>query len=88
MQPPIPPSNAAFIPADKKRIKTLRDRVRNLMEDGSWRTLGEIKTAVGGSEAGISARLRDLRKAPLNLTVDKRRRNARGLWEYQLVNHV
>lgn len=48
---------------DATRLITQFTRVRALMLDGKWRTLSEIHREVGGSEAGISARLRDLRKA-------------------------
>lgn len=52
-----------------------------------WWSLEEIKVCIGGSEAGISARLRDLRKDKFGgHTVNKRRRGdpKNGLWEYQL----
>jgi len=72
---------------DKDRLKSQFSRVKKLMRDGEWRTLTDIQQAVGGSEAGISARLRDLRKSRngTNL-VDKRRRGAPGdgLYEYRL----
>lgn len=73
---------------DGPRVARLLDRVRRLMEDGQWRTLSKIVCMVGGSEAGVSARLRDLRKAPSGRrTVLRRRRGAltAGLWEYRLV---
>jgi len=66
------------------RILSLREHVRELMADGQWRTLTEIRTAVGRSgEASISARLRELRKW---FIVEKRLRDAnqRGLYEYRL----
>jgi len=47
---------------DQDRLKSQLSRVKRLMRDGEWRTLTDIQQAVGGSEAGISARLRDLRK--------------------------
>ena len=51
------------------------------MGDQHWRTLHEIASWVGGSETGISARLRDLRKD--GYTVNRRRvTGANGLWEY------
>ena len=53
----------------------------------SWWTLREIAVNVEGSEAGVSARLRDLRKEKFGgHTVNKRHRGdpKRGLWEYQL----
>jgi hypothetical protein len=74
---------------DGKRIATLLGRVRGLMLGGPWRTLGEIAHALGrGSEAGISARLRDLRKdiPGGGLTVERRRRGdpKKGLYEYRV----
>jgi len=41
---------------------TLLDRVRDAMSDGEWHELSEIKNSCGGSDASVSARLRDLRK--------------------------
>lgn len=73
---------------DRHRLESQFMRVFNLMRDSRWRTLGEIREAVGGSEAGISARLRDFRK-PENGShrVESRRRGdvACGLHEYRLV---
>jgi hypothetical protein len=80
---------ATYEPAhDRERLSTQYERVYALMRDGRWRTLSEIHAAVGGSEAGISARLRDLRKAERGgHTVDRRRRGnpADGVHEYRLV---
>jgi len=47
---------------DGKRLTSQLERVKKLMKDHQWRTLSHIHNVVGGSEAGISARLRDLRK--------------------------
>lgn len=44
------------------RLASQLTRVKALMSDGRARSLREIAEAVGGSEAGVSARLRDLRK--------------------------
>jgi hypothetical protein len=74
-------------PLDAERLETLLDRVRNLMEDGRWRTYAEIRAVTGGSEGGIGARLRDLRKPRFgNRIVEHRRRGEpeEGLWEYRL----
>jgi len=71
---------------DRKRLSSLLARVERLMSDACWRTLAEIQSEVGGSEAGISARLRDLRKTKFGgYQVDRRRRGegSRGLWEYR-----
>lgn len=73
---------------DQERLARLLDRVRDFMADGQWRTLAQIKAECGGSEAGISARLRDLRKPQFGgHTVEHRRKGdpKDGLWEYRLV---
>lgn len=74
---------------DGARLSSLLVKVRTLMADGTWRTLSEICAAIGaGSEAGVSARLRDLRKEQFGgYTVERRRRGdgRRGLWEYRLL---
>jgi hypothetical protein len=72
---------------DAERLGGQLARVRGLMRDGRWRTLREITEAVGGSEAGVSARLRDLRKAKFGgHAVERRRRGDPrcGLFEYSL----
>lgn len=73
---------------DYQRLATQLGRVWRLMVDGEWRTLQEIHREVGGSEAGISARIRDFRKPQFGgYEVDRRRRGnpSAGLWEYRLV---
>jgi hypothetical protein len=70
---------------DGARLSGQLQRVRTLMLDGRWRTLDAIRTAVGGSEAGISARLRDCRKAKFGRYVVERRRVRGGLHEYRLL---
>ena len=69
---------------DGKRLNGQLQRVFELMKDGQWHSLYEIANQVGGSEAGVSARLRDLRKSKFGgHTVDHRRVNG-GLWEYRV----
>lgn len=73
---------------DRHRLESQFMKVFNLMKDGQWRTLGEIREAVGSSEAGISARLRDYRKREHgSYRVESRRRGdpAEGLFEYRLL---
>lgn len=72
---------------DAERLGTQLVRVLSLMADGQWRTLPEIQSRVGGSESGVSARLRDLRKERFGAhTVDRRRRGGRGgVYEYRLI---
>ena len=69
---------------DKDRLRSLLGRVFQLMADGRWRTLAEIRERTGGSEASVSSRLRDLRKAKFGGYTVEHRRKAGGTWEYQL----
>lgn len=73
---------------DGERLTGQLQRVFALISDGQWRTLAEIAVVVGGSEAGVSARLRDFRKVRFGSHVVERRRRGEpksGLWEYRLV---
>lgn len=75
---------------DASRLGALLGAVKRVMLDGQWRTLAEIHTAIGGlgTEASISARLRDLRKEKFGgLTVERRRRGepSDGLHEYRVL---
>lgn len=74
---------------DQARLDTQLGRVFDLMSDGHWRTLFGICERIGcGSEAGISARLRDLRKKRFGgHAVYRRHRGpaANGLYEYRLI---
>lgn len=81
----VPFDGATFEPAkDSVRLAGLLARVKALMSDGRWRTLAEIRAVVGGTEASVSARLRDLRKPKFGgHTVETRRRDG-GLWESRL----
>lgn len=71
---------------DGVRLAHQFQRVKTLMSDGKWRTLSTIAAKVRGSEAAVSARLRDLRKDKFGKwTVEKRRLLIPGLWEYRLI---
>lgn len=70
---------------DYCRLKGQLGRVRLLMSDGKWRTLAEISDHAGGSEASISARLRDLRKEQYGGFIVERERVEDGLFKYRLV---
>jgi len=79
---------ATFDPAlDGDRLRILLGRVYALMRDGEWRTLASIAERCGGTEASVSARLRDLRKDRFGAYRVERRRLApaeSGLFEYRL----
>ena|ERR1022692_3009713 len=70
---------------DKTRLNTQLRKVFDFMRAGGRHTLGEIAESVGGSEAGVSARLRDFRKARFGGHVVERIRVEGGLFEYRLV---
>lgn len=70
--------------ADHARLSGQLALVKALMADGQWRTLKEIADAVKGSEAGVSARLRDLRKIRFGNHNVERQRVAGGLWQYRV----
>ena len=74
---------------DKIRLGTLLADTLDAMRTGAWLTLPELAQRIGhGSEAGISARIRELRT--LGFWIDRRRRptvaKERGLFEYRLAN--
>ena len=73
---------------DQARLTGQTLKIYDLMKDGIFRTLEEIKSATGYPEASISAQLRHLRKERFGShTVNHQRRGDRtsGLWEYQLI---
>jgi len=70
---------------DGPRLGTLLGDVLGVFRRGGRWTLGELRDAVGhGSEAGISARIRELKAC--GHRIEKARRGAAelGLWEYWL----
>jgi hypothetical protein len=76
---------------DQVRLNSQLEYVMFVISDNEWYTLAEIRQEIKGrwnkeySEAGISARLRDLRKERFgSLTIERQRRSG-GLWEYQYV---
>lgn len=74
---------------DSERLSTALGRVYLLMQDGRWRSLREIAAASECSEAGASARLRDLRKDRFqedfpNGGIEKQR-IAGGLYVYRMI---
>lgn len=70
-----------------KQLEAVRAHMWAHAQFGNWRTLAEIVDAIDygqgvkASEAGVSARLRDLRK--MGYTVEKRVRSG-NLWEYRV----
>lgn len=71
-------------PHDRARLGTQLARVHRFMLDEQWHTLKEIHASCGGSEAGVSARLRDLRKPRFGAQNVEHVRIGGGLWKYRL----
>jgi len=71
---------------DWERLNTLQGRVYRFMQDGQWRTLRSIADRCGGSEASVSARLRDLRKEKWGKHTVDRKRFAGGLFFYRVAD--
>ena len=71
---------------DGPRLRRQHQQIREwMLAHGGWRTLAEIREALGYSDASISAQLRHLRKPQFgSYRVEKRRRNGRGTWEYRV----
>lgn len=69
---------------DEKRLSSQLERVKALLLDGQWRGLAELAASVNGSEAGVSARIRDLRKQRFGAWTIERRRVDGGYFEYRL----
>jgi hypothetical protein len=66
--------------------------VHTIMRGGNWFTLPHLRVAVRGltgkgiSEAGLSARIRDMRKSRYyGATVERRATKVHGLYEYRLL---
>lgn len=73
--------------SDLPRLGEQMQAVAEVMQCGAWYTLAMLRQilsyrGIAASESGISARIRDLRKEPLNWTVE-RRRVAGGVFEYR-----
>lgn len=87
----IPPLHAfdghTYDPAqDFHRLKGQLAKVFRAMQDGQWHCLSHLAEIAGGSEAGVSARIRDLRKPKFGAHNIERRRNGGGLWVYRLAD--
>lgn len=71
-------------PRDGARLSSLLERVRDAMSDGNWHTLEWLAKQCGGTEASVSARLRDLRKGRFGAHIIDRIHLDSGLWAYRM----
>lgn len=70
---------------DEVRLSGQLERVRALLLGGAWYSLAHIAAVAGCSEAGASARVRDLRKTKWGGYTIERKRVDRGLHHYRLL---
>ena len=80
---PTPDGDTYDHERDGQRLATLQARVGVVMAGGCWWTLRDLAYATRGSEASVSARLRDLRK--LGHTIEKRYVR-QGIWQYRMTH--
>lgn len=79
---------ATFSPElDGPRLTTQLQRVKLCLLGGQWWTLRQLVAIAGGSEAAVSARIRDLRRPEHGGYTILRERvgGVSGLWRYKLV---
>lgn len=70
---------------DEERLTGQLRQVAAAMSGGHWYTLKELTERCNGSEAAISARLRDLRKERFGSNYIESRFVSKGLWEYRMI---
>lgn len=73
---------------DFDRLSNQHNRIKLLMLDGMWRTIGQISLATSDPESSVSAQLRHLRKERFgSYTVERRSTGdrSRGLFEYRVL---
>lgn len=80
---PTPDGDTYDHERDGQRLATLQARVADAMGSGDWWSLQSLAHATRGSEASVSARLRDLRKR--GHVIEKRYAH-RGLWLYRMTH--
>jgi hypothetical protein len=86
LPPQIAFDGETYVPSqDYERLNSQLDRVRTLMADAQWRSLNEISSITGGTEASVSARLRDLRKEKYGAHTVEREHVADGFYRYRLI---
>lgn len=69
---------------DEARLTGQLNAVRQILRDRQWHTLAELALRAGGSPAGVSARIRDLRKDKFGNHQIDREYVSGGVWRYKL----
>ena len=84
--PPIFDGSTYEAEHDESRLTGQMRAVYEYLRGHEWVTLQELSLATGGSEAGVSARLRDLRKARWGANTIERQRHEGGFFAYRLLS--
>ena len=74
-----------LVAVDHARLGEQLQRIFDLMRDGQFRTLREIREATGAPESSISSQLRHLRKPRFGSHVVERDHVSNGLYQYRLI---
>ena len=69
---------------DNERLTGQQQRVYDIMSDGKWHTIAEVAKKARGSESGISASIRNLRKDRFGGHHVEREYVGDGLYKYRL----
>lgn len=76
-----------YVPArDHARLCGQLLKTYDVMKDKEWHSLREISVLIGGTEASISARIRDLRKPEYGSHSIERKHVKNGLFLYRMVS--
>ena len=70
---------------DYQRLANNHFKLKELMKDSVYRTLGEISKFIDVPEASVSAGLRDFRKEKFGGHTLNKRYEGNGLYSYQLI---
>lgn len=81
---PQPYAGSTLDQADLPRIEFLVERVRKQLLRGEWLTLAYLSAVCKGSEASVSARIRDLRKEQWGGYFVEKKRLESGIWLYRI----
>ena len=69
---------------DNERLTGQQQRVYDIMSDEQWHTISEVADKARGSEPGVSASIRNLRKQRFGGHNVERQYVGNGLYQYRL----
>jgi hypothetical protein len=69
---------------DRVRLTRQLQMLKRFLSDGRWYSLTQIAAALGCTESGASARVRDLRKERFGSHEIERKNCGGGVWVYRM----